>query len=240
MYRFVLVCVLVVFFVSGCVRRPGPIDRFMDLTVQLDSYAKQIEEKQNAIRDGLNAYNQTVNPGRRLSLEFENGYAFSGTEEAVLAKQIEGEEDPSCESILSDIAEKNEEIRQLAESMTALCRQMPSPYRAVKGEDHRAVCLRYLQKEHGLSRGAADSLVASVTVMENLAEGFDVWCVFADGKFATYVGRGSACISPACLEKRSLDSSLKESIAKNADSTRRRGFSNTTLLGSASPSISLK
>jgi hypothetical protein len=240
MNKTVLACFTVVLIVAACSTQSTNISDFAEITAQVDEHSSQISKKQNEIRDILAAYNQTVSKDSRFSLSFESGSQLSEREYNRLAERIEREDDPSCKSILAQVSDLNDEIRILGVQIAELYAQLPPPYKVQGGEDHYALCSRFLQTEHKLPRVVSDSLLARTHLMNCLVDGFDVWCLYDDGRFATHVAQGSACISPSCLEEQLEEIPSGDRIVQRHDSTENAILQNTTLIGSATTQVSLK
>lgn len=240
MNKTVLACFTAVLIVAGCSTHSTKIADFAEITALVDENSAQISEKQNEIRDILAAYNQTVSKGKRFTLSFESGTQLSEREYKRLAERIEREEDPSCKSILAQVSDLNDDIRILDAQIADLYLQLPQPYKVQGGEDHYALCSRFLRTEHKLPRVVSDSLLARTHLMNCLVDGFDVWCLYEDGSFATYVAQGSACISPSCFEEQLEELPSQEAIVHHADTTEENILQNTTLIGSATTQVSMK
>ena len=246
MRSFLSKCFVTGAFAAGallwsCSTHSDKLDVFHSLTAHIDRYTKQIEEKQAEVNDVLVAYNQTVPKGKRLHLPFESAGQFAPREQALLRSRIEHEDDPSCRSILEHVSDLNTDVGIIKEKVAAIYEQLPPPYIAQGGEDHRAVCERFLRKECGLSASAADSALAGVPLLSNLVEGFNVWCIYENGEFATFVGKGSACISPACYSQREKDAAFERPVAHVAVDTSEQNITSFRgLIGSAATPVSLK
>jgi hypothetical protein len=61
--------------------------------------------------------------------------------------------------------------------------------------------MNYLSSRHHLSKQTADSLVARVGLTSDIIEGFDVWFLYQDGVFGTFVTQGDARVSPTVFAK---------------------------------------
>jgi len=57
--------------------------------------------------------------------------------------------------------------------------------------------MSYLREDCGLPKRTADSIIASIELSCHLLEGQDVWLLYDNGAFATFVTKGESPVFPA-------------------------------------------
>ena len=177
------------------------IEEFQSMAREAETQAASIASLQEAMRDNIQAYNQTVDAERRLTLQIDPECGLCEEEMRKLEEHIEAENDESCRGVLNRIVELQEEIDELHVRLHDITDRLPEPHRVHRGENHYTLCMQYLKKEHGLSQRRADSLVARVALTSDIIEGFHVWFLYQDDMFGTFVTQGDAHISPTVFAK---------------------------------------
>ncbi len=201
MIRLVTVFSISVLLLTACGGKQMSIEEFQRMAREAEQQSNTIAAQQNEIRALLQAYNQTVTAERQLQMDIEPEHALSAFALKKLEKHIESEADPSCLGLLEQISEINEGITQNCDRLHEITEELPAPHRVCSGENHYTLCMDYLRTEHQLSTHTADSLVARVGLTGDIIEGFDVWFLYQEGVFGTFVTQGDAHISPTVFAK---------------------------------------
>lgn len=188
-------------WLASCGGKHMSIDEFQSMAREAEEHSSAVASLQEEIRDILQSYNQTVGPDRRLALQLDPDFGLNAEESGRLRSHIESEQDESCRGLLEEILVLQERISAEHEQLHDITARLPEPHRVKRGENHYTLCMNYLRQEHGLSIGAADSLVARVALSGDIIEGFHVWFYFQDGVFGTFVTQGDAHISPTVFAK---------------------------------------
>ena len=180
----------------GCSQASSKVDEFEKVTDRISVIRKEISEKKQEIQDILTCYNNSNESQEPLRIGFEEGYIMSPDELAALDRHLEMVDDDSYRSLLENVRSLNGEIEGLHREMSRECRLLPPSQIVKKGDNHYSMCLQYLMTEHGLSRAEANDIARSARLMPNILEGFEVWFMYDQGRLATFVGQGSACMTP--------------------------------------------
>ena len=201
LFRNLPLFVVATMLLAACGGKQMSIEDFQSMAQEAEETSSSIVSHQEAMRDLLQAYNQTVAQDRRLELQL---YPDRGLDEAEMQKlivHIEDEGDASCRGLLQQIAERQETITLLRDQLDELTADLPEPHRVQMGENHYTLCMDYLKNVHGLSNSQADSLVARVALTGDIIEGFQVWFLYQQNLFGTFVTQGDAHISPTVFAK---------------------------------------
>lgn len=201
MIRLVTVFSISVLLLTACGGKQMSIEEFQSMAREAEQQSSSIAAQQEEMRALLQAYNQTVPDKRRLKFALEPERGLSKQELTILESHMDSEADPSCLELLEQIAEIHEGITLNCERLHEITADLPAPHRVRPGENHYTLCMGYLTKQHRLTAHAADSLVARVGLTGDIIEGFDVWFLYQDGIFGTFVTQGDAHISPTVFAK---------------------------------------
>lgn len=124
-----------------------------------------------------------------------NALDLSNEEREILEKKIQDEQDVSIKSMLEDILEKNEEIRELKEKIVEIENSLPSPHIVASGENHYKIAMNFLTREKKVEKERALKLIEQTDLIE-LVPGFKVWNFYTGTEYGTFVTRGNAAIAP--------------------------------------------
>jgi len=186
---------------TACGNKPASIEEFESMAQEVEQLAASIAAQQQEIRAILQSYNQTVPAAHRLRLDIDPVYGLGEAALGALSECIDRETDESCRSLLERIAEIQDEIAREQDLMSEITARLPAPHRVRRGENHYALCVKYLTSKHGLDPRTADSVVARIALNGDIIEGFHVWFYYEEGMFGTFVTQGDAHISPAVFAK---------------------------------------
>ncbi|MFA6235337.1 MAG: hypothetical protein WC824_14270 [Bacteroidota bacterium] len=201
MIRLATAFIISAMLLTGCGGKQMSIEEFQNMAQEAELQSTSIAAQQEKMRTLLQSYNQTVPAERRLQLVLEPEHGLAENELDKLGEQIDSETDPSCRGLLEQIAEIHEEILLLAERLHEITAELPAPHRVRPGENHYTLCVEYLTARHHISVKSADSIVARVGLTSDIIEGFDVWFLYQDGVFGTFVTQGDAHVSPTVFAK---------------------------------------
>ncbi len=200
-FRNIPLFVAAVLLFAACGGKQMSIEEFQSMAREAEETSSTIVSCQESMRDILQAYNQTVLPARRLTLQLHPEYGLAGEEMQKLVAHIDSEPDGSCRGVLMQIIGLQEEIDVLNEQLREITDNLPEPHRVQRGENHYTLCMDYLMREHDMSHRMADSLVARVALTGDIIEGFHVWFLYQNEVFGTFVTQGDAHISPTVFAK---------------------------------------
>ena len=117
-----------------------------------------------------------------------------------LEARIRIEKDTSRQGLLREILEKDAELRILNDHLVDLKAALPAPEIARPNDSHYGLALRFL-KSHGHSDAEARKALSRVIISERLAPGFEVYHLYANGEYGTWVSQGTASITPRSLAR---------------------------------------
>ncbi|MBI4531638.1 MAG: hypothetical protein HY709_08945 [Candidatus Latescibacteria bacterium] len=194
---------------------PGKVTRVEDmqeLVGRLDTFHKEIDEREGKIAEVIRAFNASRPEGERIDLETSKRLQLKELEQQILEKMLKGEEDVSYQGLLEKIGKQSEEIDRLNQQITDIETRLPAPYE-VKGkkETHDAISVRYLTEEKGLSKEKAKELVNKTALVENLVPGFQVWMMYDEkaDMFGSFVTQGTAHVSPRYVQRKAKQALMK-------------------------------
>lgn len=200
-FRNIPLFIATVLLLAACGGKQMSIEEFQSMAREAEETSTSIVSCQESMRDILQAYNQTVPPARRLTLQLHPETGLAEAEMQKLMAHIDSETDESCRGVLIQVVERQEEIELLHDQLHEITENLPEPHRVQRGENHYTLCMDYLMREHGMSHRRADSLVARVALAGDIIEGFHVWFLYQNEVFGTFVTQGDAHISPTVFAK---------------------------------------
>jgi hypothetical protein len=187
---------IIIITLGACSDRMDSLSEFTRAARDYEKLLLRISAKQHEVKDLADAYNQASPKNRRCLLDFTNEDATEDNTNRVLSL-IDSETDESLKTILTDIGTRLAELNVLRESARDCAASLPPARRVRKGDNHYRICMSYLREDCGLPRRTADSIIASVELCCHLLEGQDVWLLYTDGAFATFVTKGESPVFPA-------------------------------------------
>lgn len=184
--------------------KPKPLDEaaakiqeMQELTQKIQGLETDMKKKQDDIFSLMNQYKQKtgrpflgVNP---LNLNEE--------EKKLLEQKIKEEKDVSIKSLLEEINDKNDEIRNLQEKIKEIEALLPVPHIVKAGETHHQIAMDFLVKEKNIDKKQAAELVERTALYDMLVPGFKVYNFFTGDEYGTSVTQGTAPISPNTIVK---------------------------------------
>jgi hypothetical protein len=201
MIRHATISLVALLLLAACGNRELSIEDFQRLALEAEEETTSIAALQEKMIATLQAYNQTVPAGRQLVLPPTTDAGLTEAQREQLAAQIDSEEDLSCRELLKEADVLQQRIDRSHARLREITSTLPTPHRVQRGENHYTLCMDYLISEHGLTRAAADSLVARVGLSSDIIEGFRIWFYYQNGVFGTFVTQGDAHISPTVFAK---------------------------------------
>lgn len=188
---FLLLTVLL----SACTPSDSDVGALRDAAAALDEHGRALAEGRSRIRDLVHAYNQTVVPAQRLTLHFER-CAIATADRTALEQRVDTEADGSCRVMLENILELDDVLRETCDRIDDVAASLPPAVRVREGDNHYAICRRWLVREKGMSRAQADSILATSKLTPHLIAGNDVWMAWDGTAFVSVVGQGAARLAP--------------------------------------------
>ena len=197
----VAVILVLVFFVFKGKKGPvtSPKMKQMEETVQqIQKLEAGIQEKQNEVFAVLSEYKTKTGK----DLPEINIMNLSPEQKKVLEEKIKNEKDVSIKSLLQDILDKNNDIKNLNAHLQELEAMLPKPHVVEKGENHYQIAMSFLLDEKGVEKTKAMELVEKTALFEPIVPGFKVWNFYADDEYGTFITQGTAPISPSKIQKK--------------------------------------
>lgn len=188
---------LALILAAAC-RREDP--RIRDLT-------RQAEQAEGAARELRQAWAEQQRRFLRAGFGAQAPDAatlvLSPEQKRFLEDRINRERDSSRQALLREILLQDARIAVLRAHLARLREGLPSPDLVRVHESHYGVALRFL-RGRGLTDDEARRLLSRAPLLDKLAPGFEVYHFLADGAYGTWVGQGTAAVSPADLNAEGL------------------------------------
>ncbi|NIM17584.1 MAG: hypothetical protein GTO45_36685 [Candidatus Aminicenantes bacterium] len=189
------------------------IRQMQELTQKVQEMEADVKEKEDEIFD----LTEEVKEKTGLESLGVNTLDLSDQEREILEKRIKEEKDVSVKSLLEDILEKNEEIRELKAKIAEIEKLLPIPHIVKSGENHYMIAMDFLIYEKKVEKKKAMKLVERTALFDELVPGFKVWNFYTGDEYGTSVTQGTARISPNTLirrAKKKLVDARDEAIAE--------------------------
>jgi hypothetical protein len=123
-------------------------------------------------------------------------------EQKLLEQKIREEKDVSIKSLLEEINEKNNEIKDIQNKIKELEALLPKPHIVTEGDIHYEIAMNFLVNEKKVEKERAMKLIERVAMIDTLVPGFKIWNFYSGNEFGTSVTQGTAPISPNTLIRR--------------------------------------
>jgi predicted nucleic acid-binding Zn-ribbon protein len=174
------------------------IRQMQQMTQEVQQLESGVEEKKDEIFSLMDEYKEKTGEAT-LGV---NALNLSEEEKKILEQRIKDEKDVSVKSLLEEILEKNNEIRDLKAKITEIEALLPKPHIVAKGENHYKVAMDFLLNEKGVEKKRAMELVERTALFDQLVPGFKVWNFYTGDAYGSSVTQGTANISPNTLIRR--------------------------------------
>jgi flagellar basal body-associated protein FliL len=174
------------------------IRQMQEMTQEVQQLESDVKEKKDEIFSLVDEYKDKTGD---VSLGV-NALELSENEKKILEQRISEEKDVSIKSLLEEILEKNNEIRELNAKIAEIEALLPIPHLVVKGENHYKVAMDFLMNEKGVEKKRALELVERTALFDDLVPGFKVWNFYTGDAYGSSVTQGTASISPNTLIRR--------------------------------------
>ncbi|MEE2710531.1 MAG: hypothetical protein VYA69_13150 [Gemmatimonadota bacterium] len=197
MIRYIGLISLAALVLTGCERK---LDTFQQLVKQLDEAEQEIRTRREEVQQKIQDYN-AAHPERKIDPSSLEQMALDPRQAEALNQLLSDEQDVSYRGLLSEIVAVNGQVSALQEHVLDLQDQLPAPYTVQVGDTHQDVSVRYLVENHGLAPREARGIADDAALVEELYVGFQIWMLYRDGVFGTYVTRGDAKVSPGRAQR---------------------------------------
>lgn len=197
MIRYIGLVSLAALVLTGCERK---LDTFQQLVKQLDEAEQEIRTRREEVQQKIEDYN-AGHPERKIDPSSLEQMALDPRQAEALNQLLSNEQDVSYRGLLSEIVAVNGQVSALQEHILDLQDQLPAPYTVQVGDTHQDVSVRYLVENHGLAPREARGIADDAALVEELYVGFQIWMLYRDGVFGTYVTRGTAKVSPGRAQR---------------------------------------
>jgi len=174
------------------------IRQMQEMTQEVQQLESDVKEKKDEIFSLVDEYKEKTG---EASLGV-NALELGEDETKILEQRISEEKDVSVKSLLEEILEKNNEIRELSAKIAEIEALLPKPHLAAKGENHYKVAMDFLMNEKGVEKKRALKLVERTALFDELVPGFKVWNFYTGDAYGSSVTQGTASISPNTLIRR--------------------------------------
>jgi type II secretory pathway component PulM len=179
---------------------PGPktsdqIRQMQQLAQKVEGMESDVKQKQDEIFNLMDEY-KTKTGQDSMGI---NALELSEDEQKLMQRRIDEEKDLSVKSLLEDILEKNNEIRELKIRIAEIEELLPKPHIVSAGENHYQIAMDFLVNEKKVDKKRAMELVERTALLETMVPGFKVWNFYAEDEYGSSVTQGTAAISPNSL-----------------------------------------
>ena len=189
------------------------IRQMQEMTQEVQSLESDVKDKKDEIFSLVDEYKEKTG---EASLGV-NALELNENEKKILEQRIKDEKDVSVKSLLEEILQKNNEIRELNAKIAEIEALLPKPYIVVKGDNHYKVAMDFLVNEKGVEKERAMELVERTALFDELVPGFKVWNFYTGDDYGSSVTQGTASISPNTLirqAKKKLVDARDEAISQ--------------------------
>jgi hypothetical protein len=171
------------------------IRQMQEMTQQVQGMESEVKKKQDDVFDLVDEYKEKTGED---SLGI-NVLDLNNDERALLEQRIKDEKDMSVKSLLQEILDKNNEIRDLNAKIAEIEKLLPKPHIVKSGENHYMVAMDFLVNEKQVEKKRAMELVERTALLDTLVPGFKVWNFYTGDAYGTSVTQGTAAVSPNTL-----------------------------------------
>ena len=198
MVKHICLAVIISLVLTGCERK---LDTFQQLVQELDETEKEIRVRQDEIREMVHNYNASHPDGDQVDAFNIERMLLDPDEVDLLNRMLENEQDVSYRGLLSEIVDDHTQIIALQERLRRLQDQLPAPYTVQVGDTHRDVSLRYLMENHKMPIREAREVIDKTALVEEMYTGYQIWMLYQNGVFGSYVTQGTASVSPGRAQR---------------------------------------
>lgn len=189
------------------------IQEMQELTQKIQGLETDMKMKQDDIFSLMNQYKEkTGQPFLGV-----NPLNLNEDEKKLLEQKIKEEKDVSIKSLLEEINDKNDEIRDLQEKIKEIEALLPVPHIVKAGETHQQIAMDFLVREKNMDKKQAEELVERTALYDMLVPGFKVYNFYTGDEYGTSVTQGTAPISPNTIvrqAKKKLIDARDEAISQ--------------------------
>lgn len=189
------------------------IRQMQQLAQNIRGLETDVKKKQDEIFSLMNEYKEkTGEPFVGV-----NALGLNEEEQKLLEQKIKEEKDVSTKSLLEEINEKSNEIKELQQKIKEIEALLPKPHIVAKGENHYRIAMDFLINEKKVEKKRAMELVERTALIDPMVEGFKVWNFYTGDAYGSSVTQGTAAISPNELirkAKKKLVDAKDEAIAE--------------------------
>ena len=168
------------------------IRQMQEMTQEGQQLESDVKEKKDEVFSLVDEYKEKTG---EASLGV-NALELSENEKKILEQRISEEKDVSVKSLLEEILEKNNEIRELSAKIAEIEALLPKPHLVTRGDNHYKVAMDFLMNEKGVEKKRALELVERTALFDELVPGFKVWNFYTGDAYGSSVTQGTASVSP--------------------------------------------
>jgi DNA repair exonuclease SbcCD ATPase subunit len=189
------------------------IRQMQQLAQNIRGLESDVKKKQDEIFSLMNQYKEkTGEPFVGV-----NALDLNEEEQKLLEQKIKDEKDVSTKSLLEEINEKSNEIKELQKKIKEIEALLPKPHVVTKGENHYQIAMDFLLNEKKVEKKRAMLLVERTALIDPMVPGFKVWNFYTGDAYGSSVTQGTAAISPNALirkAKKKLVDARDEAISQ--------------------------
>lgn len=195
-----------------------------DLLAELQEQRQRIDQETAAMMKQIEAFNRSRGPGEP-TLDLGDVFLedLTGEEKDILDELIAEEKDGSYRTLLEEIVDEREKIRELQDRVLELEQTLPDSFVLAKaGDSHYRLAMDYLTATANLDDRRARELLAGVDQTEMLLPGNKVWFFYDPDRdfFRTYVTAGNAGRTPGVVRR-----AMTRQLVRERDASRQEAAS---------------
>lgn len=170
------------------------IRQMQELTQNIQTLESDVKQKQDEMFALMNEYKEKT--GEPFTAMGVNPLDLSDEEKKLMEQKIRDEKDVSLKSLLEEINDKDNDIRDLKKKVKEIEALLPKPHIVKSGENHYQVAMDFLLNEKKLDKKKAIKLVERTALIDPMLPGFKVWNFYTGDAYGSSVTQGTASVSP--------------------------------------------
>ncbi len=187
-------------FATGCnLMEKSQVEKMQKMAAQIDQLNDDLKQKEESYRKILTQYG--LKGDQELTEEQWEMLALTDEQRRMLQDRLIQEKDSSYGTMIQEVLDMDQEIKDLRGEIDLLREQLPKPVVVQSGDNHFDLSMSFLMDQKGLSAEEAQRLTERSNLLEYLLPGFEVWLFYDGGVFGTFVTQGTAEQSPNQIKR---------------------------------------
>lgn len=180
---------------AGCnLMEKSQVEKMQKMAAKIDQMNDDLKQKEESYRKILTQYG--LKGDQPLTEEQWEMLALTDEQRKLLEDRLIQEKDSSYGTMIQEVLEMDQEIKDLRSEIDILREQLPKPVVVQPGDNHFDLSMSFLMDQKGISAEESQRLVERANLLDYLLPGFEVWLFYDGGVFGTFVTQGTADQSP--------------------------------------------